>query len=79
MDTNTGSGPETVELPAPTAWPMVLALGVSLVFASLVTNPLVRALETNICSGLGSNKAQCGGVAEGKPWPTSLDSFTGTA
>jgi len=34
-------GPETVELPAPTVWPMVLALGISLVFASLVTNAIV--------------------------------------
>jgi len=40
-DSEPGLAPTTVELPAPTAWPMVLALGVSLIFASLVTNPIV--------------------------------------
>ena len=33
--------PEVIELPAPTAWPMVLALGVTLAFAGLVTNAVV--------------------------------------
>ncbi len=36
----TAGGEENmVELPAPTAWPIVLAFGVTLSFASLVTNP----------------------------------------
>lgn len=35
---------EVVHLPAPTAWPVVLAFGLMLVFASLVTNPGIGAL-----------------------------------
>jgi hypothetical protein len=50
-----GRAPATVELPAPTAWPMVLALGVSLVFASLVTNPIVGlvGLVLALAAGIG--------------------------
>jgi len=33
--------PDTIELPAPTAWPMVLALGITLAFAGLVTHAAV--------------------------------------
>ena len=33
-----GSEPELLELPAPTAWPMALAFGVTLIFGGLVTN-----------------------------------------
>jgi hypothetical protein len=32
---------DTIELPAPTAWPMVLALGITLAFAGLVTHAAV--------------------------------------
>jgi hypothetical protein len=35
------SRPEVMELPAPTAWPMVLALGITLVCSGLVTNAVV--------------------------------------
>src|SRR5215831_13408748 len=34
----TGSGEESVELPAPTAWPVVLAFGVALIFGGLATS-----------------------------------------
>ena len=34
----------TVELPAPTAWPIVSALGLTLLFAGLVTSPTVSVL-----------------------------------
>src|SRR5229473_6645169 len=34
----------TIELPAPTAWPIVLAFGLTLVFAGLVTNASVSML-----------------------------------
>src|SRR5882757_4197477 len=37
-----GSG--TLELPAPTAWPLVLAFGITLVFAGLVTSESVSVL-----------------------------------
>jgi hypothetical protein len=43
---------DTVELPAPTAWPIVLAFGVTLVVAGLVTNAAV--------SVLGASLAVCG-------------------
>lgn len=35
---------DTVHLPAPTAWPFLMALGVTLVFASLVMSPIVGIL-----------------------------------
>jgi hypothetical protein len=35
---------ETVHLPAPTAWPIVMAFGATLTFAGLVTNPGVSVL-----------------------------------
>jgi len=34
----------TIDLPAPTAWPVVVAFGVTLVFAGLVTSPAVSFL-----------------------------------
>jgi hypothetical protein len=33
--------PEGIDLPAPTAWPMVVALGITLAFAGLVTHAAV--------------------------------------
>src|SRR5580700_1528814 len=36
--------PRTIALPAPTAWPVVLAFGISLVFAGLVTSASVSIL-----------------------------------
>ena len=38
--------PRTIELPAPTAWPIVLAFGFTLVFAGLVTSVSVSLLGT---------------------------------
>ena len=54
-DSEPGLAPATVELPAPTAWPMVLALGVSLIFASLVTNPIVGLVGVvlTLAAGIG--------------------------
>ena len=44
-----------IELPAPTAWPMVLALGVTLAFAGLVTNAIVSivGLVLALIAGVG--------------------------
>jgi hypothetical protein len=36
--------PDTVALPAPTAWPFVFALGVALLFAGLLTSPSISIL-----------------------------------
>ncbi len=36
--------PNTIQLPRPTAWPMVLALGLSLIFAGMVTSLAVGIL-----------------------------------
>ena len=44
-----GSEPDQLELPAPTAWPMVLAFGVTLICAGLVTN-----LSVSIVGGVVS-------------------------
>src|SRR5271165_1774970 len=41
-----GDKPERVILPAPTAWPFVMALGVSLIFAGLLTNASLSVLGT---------------------------------
>jgi hypothetical protein len=39
-----GHEPEMIELPAPTAWPMIAALGVTLMGAGLVTHAVVSAV-----------------------------------
>jgi hypothetical protein len=46
---------DTVELPAPTAWPIVLAFGVMLVVAGLVTNAAVSVLGAilAVCGYIG--------------------------
>jgi hypothetical protein len=36
--------PDTIELPAPTAWPMVVGLGITLAFAGLVTHPALSVV-----------------------------------
>ena len=38
------AAPDTVHLPAPTAWPIVLAFGVTLLFAGLLTSASVSIL-----------------------------------
>lgn len=45
---------EIIEMPAPTAWPIILAFGLTLLFAGLVTSPSV--------SLLGAILAMCGGI-----------------
>jgi len=47
--------PTTIEQPAPTVWPMVLALGVTLMFAGLVTHALVSVLGAilMVTAGIG--------------------------
>jgi hypothetical protein len=46
LEQSTGmeGSPRTIELPAPTAWPIVLAFGLTLVFAGLVTSASVSIL-----------------------------------
>jgi hypothetical protein len=46
MEIHEHAGPhiKTIQLPAPTAWPIVLALGVTLVFAGIVTSPMISVL-----------------------------------
>src|SRR5271165_5835482 len=43
-DQHANGNPETVVLPAPTAWPFLLALGAALIFAGLLTNASVSIL-----------------------------------
>jgi len=43
-DRHTETHAETIHLPAPTAWPLVMAFGVTLGFAGLVTNPVISIL-----------------------------------
>ena len=44
--------PRAIELPAPTAWPIILAFGLSLVFAGLVTSVSLSILGA-ICAVAG--------------------------
>jgi hypothetical protein len=46
---------DAVELPAPTPWPMILALGIALAFAGLVTNAIVSAvgIALAVVAGIG--------------------------
>jgi hypothetical protein len=41
---NSKDPPNTIELPAPTPWPLVLAFGITLLFAGLVTSEAVSVL-----------------------------------
>src|ERR1700693_6261100 len=43
---------ETIEMPAPTAWPIILAFGLALVFAGLVTSASLSILGA-ICAVAG--------------------------
>ena len=45
--------PQTVQLPAPTAWPVVLAFGITLVFAGLVTTTAITVLGA-VCALAGA-------------------------
>jgi len=47
--------PETIEVPAPTAWPMFLSLGVALIFAGLIMHwaLLIVGLVMAVMSGAG--------------------------
>ena len=44
QDKQAGTHTETIHLPAPTAWPIVMAFGVTLVFAGLVTSLVISIL-----------------------------------
>lgn len=41
--------PATINLPAPTSWPVILAFGITLVFAGLLTSPSVSILGAMLC------------------------------
>jgi hypothetical protein len=45
---NGESAPDSVEMPAPTAWPITLAFGITLLFAGLVTSEAVSVLGAMI-------------------------------
>jgi hypothetical protein len=44
QDDHTSRDPNVIQLPRPTAWPLVLALGISLIMAGLVTNIAIGIL-----------------------------------
>jgi hypothetical protein len=52
LDTSPRQRPIEIELPAPTAWPMVLAAGVTLIFAGLLTSVSVSLLGV-VLAGAG--------------------------
>lgn len=41
---NQDKTPESIELPTPTAWPLIAALGITLLFAGLITNMFVSVV-----------------------------------
>ena len=43
-DQHPNTDPAAIQLPRPTAWPLVLALGVSLILAGMVTNFAIAIL-----------------------------------
>src|SRR5258708_17810056 len=51
----TGIAPEQIEMPASTAWPIVLAFGLTLVFAGMVTSSAVSFLGAilSVIGGIG--------------------------
>ncbi len=57
METHEHATPriKTIQLPAPTAWPIVLALGVTFIFAGIVTSPMISVLGGifGICGIMG--------------------------
>jgi hypothetical protein len=55
MEHESPSGQNAVHMPAPTAWPMVLALGITLIVAGLVTSPAVSVLglAMTLAGGVG--------------------------
>ena len=44
MSADNNPSPEIIELPAPTAWPMITALGITLLCAGLVTHAAVSVV-----------------------------------
>jgi hypothetical protein len=48
MTERAGHAPESVELPASTAWPMVVALGITLGFAGLITHAAVSVVGVGL-------------------------------
>ena len=55
MSERDGHPAEGVELPAPTAWPMVVALGITLGFAGLITHAAVSitGIALALIGGIG--------------------------
>lgn len=55
LDTQRTVAPPTVRLPAPTAWPIILALGVTLMFGGLLTSASVSTLGAilTVAAGVG--------------------------
>ena len=43
-ESRSGKIPKTIDVPAPTAWPMITALGLTMAFAGMVTSPVVSAV-----------------------------------
>ena len=55
LDQNSERTPDTLEVPAPTPWPIVLAFGITLLFAGLVTSGAISLLGAaiSICGAVG--------------------------
>ena len=62
-DQHDAGNPETVVLPAPTAWPFVLALGASLIFAGLLTNVSISVLGAMLYVRRGGRMVPAGASA----------------
>ena len=51
--------PKSVDLPRPTAWPMVMAFGITLLFAGLVTSLAVSGVGAEAHSYFQSGSSGC--------------------
>ena len=61
LNRSSEDAPDTIEAPAPTPWPIVLAFGITLLFAGLVTSQAVSVLGAIIS------------IAGAAGWQTALE------
>ena len=72
QDEHIPSDPNVIQLPRPTAWPLVLALGISLIMAGMVTNIAVGILGLVLSiAGASAGSSRCCRTRRTKTSPSS--------
>jgi hypothetical protein len=59
MEDKSEAGPNVIHMPAPTAWPMVLALGLALVLTGMVTSGAISLLGLLLSVSAGGSGGCC--------------------